>query len=530
MGNFKSFLIEKNRLMQKYEKGEINILSYNIPIKKGKEYQYDNTNEILKALGINPIPTSILNKFKKEVSSIPFGASSNEWNYNDEYFAKEILNLKNEKDYFIKETINFATNKTNLVTFNILSNKDKEKMYQYYSDPKNIKTLEKQLDKLTRYSDYINDFQKNKIQKAEAKLGIKWNDIVEGFKYIDYFRGMSQRKLPKNVWPFLHAITVKMNKKLPKTIYRGIFLDGKDVDKDQDYSVGNKIKLNNKKATSWSTSIGQAIKFSGSQGFIKDEENGYQLVIKYDIQNKEDIIADFRVFQNMDFYNQQEIVLSPKVKYGVIVYSKQGDDYETSIKKNIKSKYGDSPASLTYLNYLQNPNKIKDSNLSLEDKMKFKEIYNMSLKEVMKKYPEFLSYRKDLGCLPKVNSYLAIPMQGFAEEIKNCSYTSLDLVEVNLFIGSDIKKELESFGMKLGNVFSPKISIKLSATYTVKPKGYASEVIVKITDFNIIPEVGEDFEHNTKITADVKEKILKSKNLKMYVPNSESFPYLKVTA
>ena len=529
MKDFKSYLTEKNRLMQKYEKGEIDILSYNIPTKKGKDFQYDNTEEILKALGVNPYPTKILNKFKKEVSKIPYGSQPQEWNTEEKYLIKEILNLNNsyrQKD-FIKENIDFATGKGRLAPLLVLSHKNQDKMNEYYQNPKNLKDLEKSLQDLTRYGKYLKDFMKGRIEKAEAKLGIVWDDIVEGFRWIAYFRGASQRKIPQKVWPFLRAITVKPNR-LPKTVYRGIFLDGKDVDENQDYSVGNKIKLNNKKATSWSTSVGQALTFSASQDFIKDEENGYQLVIKYDIQNPEDVIADFRTFKNMPFFNQQEIVISPKVKYGEIVYSKKGDDYDTSLRKTMPTKSGDSMVGFDITYYIENPDKIKTSNLSLDDKIKLKEIFNMTLGEVAKKYPEFGRKIKAEGCVSKVNAILAIPLKGYSDDIRNCSYNSLDLVDIDIYLTSELIKELQSFGLKIKNQWSPEVKIKMTLHYEIKIKGYASEVKVSIIDINIEPLQGENFEHNVKVASEVKKKILKSKNIEKYIPQHGYWKNLKV--
>jgi hypothetical protein len=403
-------------------------------------------------------------------------------------------------------------------------------MIKYYSDKKNYNKTVKQLKSLVKYGKYIDDFYKRQIQKAEAKLGITWNEIKEGFKHIDYFRNSSGRTIPKTLYPFLHAVTIKANKvKLPKTVYRGYFIDGEKVDSKQDYTVGSKIKLNNKKATSWSTSIGMAIEFSSADNNIKDKENGYQLVVKYDIQSEDDIIADFRGFKEMSFFNQQEILISSKVKYATIVYSKKGNDYKTSITNNKPRKKGDSAVSFKLSDYLENPEKIKNSNLSIDDKIKLKEAFNMTLDEFLKKYPMLTSHYPKIGCLGKTNAYLALNFKDYFDVITNCSYNGFDINKGSLEVELNLVKDLESKGIKIENLWMPEITITISANYTIKPNGYNPKITAIVTYFNIVAEPGENFEHNTSIIDKVKKEIVSNLNtLKLYIPQSDVFKNFKV--
>ena len=536
MQDFKKYLTEKNKLMKKYDKGEINILSYNVPDKKGKDYEYDNTNEILAALGFNTEPTVIINKFIKEVSKIPYARQPKDFkDINSQQLAKDILRLNDKwgMETFIKDTMDTFVGKWSMGTIAVKRiNEKEEEITNFYNNKKNYDDTVKKLKALEKYGKYIKDSYKRQIQKAEAKLGIPWSEIKEGFKYIDYFRHGSGRKMPKTLYPFLHAVTIKANKvKPPKTVYRGYLIDGEKVDSKQDYTVGSKIKLNNKKATSWSTSIGMAIEFSTSQDNIKDKENGYQLVVKYDIQSEDDIIADFRGFKEMSFFNQQEILISSKVKYATIVYSKKGDDYETSIRKNEPTKKGDSAGSFKLSDYLERPEKIKDSNLSIDDKIKLKEIFNTTLDEVFKKYPMLASHYPKIGCLGKTNAYLGLNFKSYSDIITNCSYNGFDInkASVSVYADSNLLKDLESKGIKIKNKWIPEITINISVNYTIKPNGYNPKITAIVTYFNIVAEPGENFEHNTSIMDKVKKEIVSNTDtLKLYLPGSVTFKNLKV--
>jgi hypothetical protein len=539
MKDFKNFLSEKNRLMQKYDSGEINIMSYKIPEKKGKDYDYDNTIEILKALGISDNPSKIINNFIKEVSKIPYGRKPE--TFKDEYtptLAKDIQALNSEWGLtrFIEDTMDVFTGKWSIGSLAALRYNDNEKeVIEFYSNKKNYDETVKKLKSLKKYGKYMNNFINRQKQKAEAKLGIKWDDIVEGFKYIDYFRSGSKRKLSKDLWPFLQAITVKAvdKKKLPKTVYRGYFIDGNKLDPKQDYSKGAKIKMKNTKATSWSTSIGMAIEFSHAQDFIKDRDGGYQIVVKYDIKNPyEDIIADFRVFSGMNFYNQQEIVISTKVKEAEIVEIVKGDEYDNDISKRLPDvqKFGDSAWGFKFNDYLASITRFKDSNLSLEDKINLKKVFNKTLGEVMKEYPDIIK-NKNIGCLKKVNAYLGIVMADFGSVAKGCSYTGFNAEVNNVYLDSKAVKFALNQGIKSNSKYNVPLDVSVNIYYEIIPNGYNSKVIVHIKEFEIKAKPDENYKENSKQIVELRKAVLNisDKDLLAWLPgNLAGFSNLEI--
>lgn len=530
MEKFKDFLIEKNKLMQKYDAGEINIMSYKIPEKRGKDFEYDNTQEILRALNIQYDPMNIIKKFKKELKDIKYADLKNR---DKAWIAREMMGLQYRPlEKTVAEFLDGDNWTLGINVFNDRGQAAQDAREYYNNNPKEKEKLFKKLKKLNSYGKYMSNFLDRQRQKAEAKLGIKWNDIVEGFKYINYFRSGSKRTIPKSLWPFLHAVTVTGvdKKRLPKTVYRGLFMDGTKVDPKQDYSEGSKIKLKNRKATSWSTSIGMAIEFSDAQDFIKDEYNGYQLVIKYDIQSPDDIIADFRVFKNMDFWNQQEILLSTDVKVGEIVFSKKKEDGNIAKEHEDLTKMGDTGYSYSIEAYLQNINKIRNFNIDLNSKIEMKEILTMNLGDVLKKYPRLLN-NTDFGCLKKVNAYLGIPCSGMSSVAKSCTYNGFSLKDASTYVGGENRKILEAAGFDCGSFFSSSINILFTGRYEVVPKGYASTVIVHIKKIEIVPERDENYEQNSRALVDFEDKLysLSDDKLKAFCPGPiETFKTVKI--
>jgi hypothetical protein len=161
--------------------------------------------------------------------------------------------------------------------------------------------------------------------------------------------------------------------------------------------------------------------------------------------------------------------------------------------------------------------------------MKIKEVFNMSLKEVIKKYPELGNGYITLGCLPKVNSYLAIPMMGYGSVATNCSYKGFDVKDINIYLDTEIKNDLKARGIKIGNKFTPEVSVLMSISYTIEPKGLQSKVYAKVNNFKIVSEAGsKTYDENSVIADRVAQEILKSKDLEKYVPNLKSFRNYKV--
>ena len=156
-----------------------------------------------------------------------------------------------------------------------------------------------------------------KSNKQATERGVNARDYRAAMAWAKHYMSMSGKAIPKEVWPVLHKITVNPPD-LPEVVYRGLFFDGakiKDLETWQKkWHPGSKPGLKPRKATSWSTSIGLATQFMNSQDMIKDNENGFAILLKYEINSLDDVVADFRNLPDNTFWNQQEILLSTEAK------------------------------------------------------------------------------------------------------------------------------------------------------------------------------------------------------------------------
>ena len=189
-----------------------------------------------------------------------------------------------------------------------------------------------------------------RFQKNATKAGMSASDYRAVQDWITHFTSMSRKQIPKEIWPALQKLTV-IPSRLPKTVYRGLFFDGAKI-KDREkwlerWSPGNKPNVKPTKIQSWSTSIGVATGFMSAQDFVKDEENGFAVLLKYDITDPSVVIADLRNLKDSAFWNQQEIVLSPAARdYEVVAampyedYIAQGKDWKDTDLYRYKEKHG----------------------------------------------------------------------------------------------------------------------------------------------------------------------------------------------
>jgi hypothetical protein len=177
-----------------------------------------------------------------------------------------------------------------------------------------------------------------KARKIAKMKRINWDDFVAVMAWIEHFRSGSYRKIPKEIYEALNYLTVDPNN-LPKTIYRGIFYDGakiKDVEKfKKKWHKGSKPGLKNRKATSWTTDIETAKSFMIDQDNVKDHKNGYHVLLKYENPTYEDIVADFRDWEWMVYWNQQEVLLHPEAReYEVVEIFKYVENRHDDDKKD----------------------------------------------------------------------------------------------------------------------------------------------------------------------------------------------------
>ena len=92
---------------------------------------------------------------------------------------------------------------------------------EYYSDKNNLNRLKKIFS--TFYASMTED--SIIIKNITKMVGMSWADISNTFRHIIRYRSMSGRAIPSEAYPVLKALTVT-HKKLPKKLYRGLYIDG----------------------------------------------------------------------------------------------------------------------------------------------------------------------------------------------------------------------------------------------------------------------------------------------------------------
>lgn len=478
MIKFKQFVNERNAIMQMYDKGMIDVKKFDMTVLKSDGL---SDEEVLQIFGYN---------FNKDLKSLKILSKLKY--YNEISYFGSLQNFDQVKGWLEGEE-GWAYRMPSYLAG------DENEIKGYYNQPKNkIEFLKTIKSMLMFRENYINSIK----QEIEANTGIKFESIKIGMAWVSRYRNMSGRTIDKSVYPFLHALTVNKGQKLPKKIYRGLFMDGEKFAKmkpveQEKYKVGNEVKLNNTKATSWSVSRGVAYNFMGAQDKIKDEKNGFELLLSYEIKSEEDVIADFRVFPEAKFWNQQEILLSPNVKFGKI---------EAIIKngKEVKFddiRFGDSGSTITIIDYIRNIVKLPNSNLPINIKIQLKELIDLPFKETVEKYPQLLHGWSD------------------AEEIlstKGDMVTTLAVItEIPTKVLSPTKAYFENIGRyvtswDLSHLFDKDIIDKETLEkYATPMKQYIIKYTMEITQNNpmrfdfIIDLQDIEFEWNENVSIDI---------------------------
>lgn len=202
---------------------------------------------------------------------------------------------------------------------------------------------------------------------------------------------MSRKKLDPQVWPLLQKISVDSSL-LPQYIYRGIFYDGAKIKDEAKWLTkwfpGAKPGVSQGKATSWSIDRETAANFMTDQDFIKDRKNGYYMLLKWKVDPKY-VIADLRNLPvDYTFWNQQEIIVSNEAtdyEIDTMIPAAEGEDGFRNFVKSLKGGQGAWGQSKTDLsvNFIT----IPYQKLSINDRILFKQISKMTVKEFKALYP-----------------------------------------------------------------------------------------------------------------------------------------------
>lgn len=325
---------------------------------------------------------------------------------------------------------------------------------EYYSDKNNLNRLKKIFS--TFYASMTEDY--TIIKNITKMVGMSWADISNTFRHIVRYRNMSGRAIPSEAYPVLKALTVT-HKKLPKKLYRGLYIDGdkfaKLKDKDN-YQVGKEIKLNNKKATSWSTSIGTAFEFSIIQDNIKDKENGVSIVLSFTPTSEDDIIANFTNLKTLDYFNQQEVLVSTNVKTAKI----EAIEFGKELERNLSKTY-DSAWSANIADYVLNL--YADTNANPHDKINIKTLSDLTVGEYVDRYPNLFNF---------------IP-EKLRNEFKNVNIKAYSLI--SKYLGSGGSK-VDFVGQNEINVTTMFVSNEIFRKYSgIKNWGYGADLNCKFT-------------------------------------------------
>ena len=238
-----------------------------------------------------------------------------------------------------------------------------------------------------------------------------------------------------------------------------MYIDGdkfaKLKDKDN-YQVGKEVKLNNKKATSWSTSIGTAFEFSIVQDNIKDKENGVSIVLSFTPTSEDDIIANFTNLKTLDYFNQQEVLVSTNVKTAKI----EAIEFGKELERNLSKTY-DSAWSANIADYVLNL--YADTNANPHDKINIKALSDLTVGEYVDRYPNLFNF---------------IP-EKLRNEFKNVNIKAYSLI--SKYLGSGGSK-VDFVGQNEINVTTMFVSNEIFRKYSgIKNWGYGADLNCKFT-------------------------------------------------
>lgn len=256
---------------------------------------------------------------------------------------------------------------------------------------KNYEEIREQIRRAGVALNNIKGSEKKRLKNNLMKRGLSLRDVEIAMSYITDWTSMSQKRLDPSVWPLLKKLSVDPSR-LPKTIYRGMFIDGTKIKNREEFmkqwSPGSKPGASLRKATSWTVDRGTAAEFMSDQDNIRNQPGGYYVLLRWDVDPSE-VIADLRNLPvDHKFWNQQEIVISPKVKDYVvdtIIPGKEGYVKYRSFFKSIKGGQGGHGMSRSEFarNFLNTPYET----LSSDHRIEFKRVVKMTVGEFKETYP-----------------------------------------------------------------------------------------------------------------------------------------------
>ena len=397
-------LVEKNRTVDFFQKHPELLSKYSQGIPSGKE-EFDpgrhNVDNRLESQRLEKLQTQLAAKINalpgsSTVQSLPVGQYDNLKNFLD-----DLLGSKNFDDFADKFPKRYWTiSKESWSSGKELA--EYPELYKFFKENfSKIQDIYKWYSK--GYDGIKGSAQKGYVNDL-MKLGLSEKDIEVAMSHIEVWTSMSRKKLDPQVWPLLQKISVDSSL-LPKYVYRGIFYDGAKI-KDQGkflqaWKPGSKPGVSQGKATSWSIDRGTASRFMVDQDFIKDNQNGFYVLLKWKVDPKY-VIADLRNLPvDHAFWNQQEIIVSPEARdYEVdtIIPGKSGYEGLQEFQRTIKGgqgAWGQSREDFAQ-NFLATPYET----LSPYDRLEFKQIAKMTVGEFRKAYPK--SFVTDLPEWQKV--------------------------------------------------------------------------------------------------------------------------------
>jgi hypothetical protein len=233
-----------------------------------------------------------------------------------------------------------------------------------------------------------------KLEKELAKLGLSVQDVKTALSYVLDFTSQSYKTLDPKIWDVLRKLTVS-DKMLPKFVYRGLFIDGDKIEDqekfEKNWSVGSSPGVKLLKASSWSASKATAIDFMPPQKHVTNLSKGYGVLLKWQVDPKF-VIADFRNLPiDAPFWNQQEIVVSPEITNYTVENIFSGSDTASigaewnKIRSSVKKSIGLLGRGKTKRNSVIQLLTRPFSTLSANDKIEFKEICKLTVREYCEK-------------------------------------------------------------------------------------------------------------------------------------------------
>ena len=398
---------------------------------------------------------------------------------------------------------------------------DKE---QYATLRENWKEILSKTKAYVKEKEYLSNQNEIKAKKIARKKRINWSDFQNTLAWINHFRSASYRKIPSDIWNALQYLTVDPSN-LPKTIYRGLFYDGAKI-KDKEkflkkWSKGSKPNVSLRKASSWTTNIEVAKSFMTDQDNVKDSENGYHVMLKYDVKSAEDLIADFRNWEWMTFWNQQEILLNPSVKdYEVMeifpkgewVYKHSSDDYDNADKSEYQNFY-DTGSKKEFASYSGHDIKsvmqygvmdIMLSKLPEDEKFKIAELRDKTIAELPFKIYGMYADDKRLNMLIVLYQFIESSSFRWSED----SFISRDTARVNYeYSAKHLVEDIKKLTGKEVSEYSCKIKVEdiIIKSVSRKPLQYVfdidfSNVKLKFSAYDL------DEDENKKVTKHIQKQ------------------------